>query len=802
MNKLVFLLIIPLFLAFGAVHAQTALNFYQLPLQSSTCNFLSPLQIQSAYGFNSLYSAGYNGAGQSVAIIVAHGDPTLQSDVNTYDSEYGLSPLTEGSNLVVVEPFGQPSSYSSHWTAETAIDVEIVHALAPGAKIYLVVAPNSSWLFNALNYTVNNMSVDTVSISWGSSEEDYNSQGINYINSILSNGEQKGINFFVASGDAGAYNNLSNLNVNFPASSPNVVAVGGTSLSVSSSGTYEGEVGWNRSGGGQSQFFSRLPFQPDLGSGRLVPDVSFNAGTPLCIYEDSSWGGFYGTSLAAPSWAALDAILNQKLGGDMAFLDKSLYQAYNSYGSITFNNITSGCNGYYCADGAYNEVSGLGSPKAYSLVQVLSKAGYTISFDSSQSGAIFDVNGVNYSSSITLNFTYGQKIIVKAYSTNISAYKRAKFSSFSGILNSASDSAQLFVNASGVVNINYNLQFGVNIVNYMGIINKTEWENNGSTFSFSTPARVNNSNGQYTIYGISVDGGPAIQQDSYSLQIFSPVNFTLIWFLSPAERVGITNGIPQLYVNVKFDAYVPLSNSTKVVTETIHGSGVVFPVTGSVLYLSSPPQYIGGYRYIMENTSAHNAPSVNISFYKEQRYTLTLLSKSNSTILPSSITVSFDGINESFTNGTLWVPYNGHFYINQVLFDGLNILPAVQEFSSSSAASSLSLPVSNINLSVSTSLGIPVIGAAVRLYVGNSSINKTTSFLGSVAFPDVPDKPYNLSISAYGSKYLYTSLTGQKQNIVISPLLYQSYIIAGILALVLVILAAAEVKHRKKKRGF
>ena len=800
MNKIMLVLVLLPLLTLGLSHAQVSLNFREIPFQNTACNFLSPSQIQDAYGFNSLYNSGYNGAGESIAIVVAHGDSSLQSDVNEFDSQYGLPALTQGSNLIVSFPFGQPTSYSSHWTAESALDVEVAHSLAPGAKIYVVVAPNSSWLFNAVNYTINNLPVNTISLSWGSSELDYNSAGINYENSILAEGEQKGINIFAASGDSGAYNNLSTLNVNFPASSPDVIAVGGTTLSVAQSGSYEGETGWNRSGGGQSQFFPRPSYQPDLGSNRLVPDVAFNAGTPICIYENSSWGGFYGTSLAAPSWAALDSILNQKSNGDIGFLGQDLYKIYNSAGSLAFNNITSGCNGYYCADGSYNEVTGLGSPKAYPLVQLLSNADYKIYFDPSATGDTFSVDGVNYSAPTALNFTYGQKIYITAYSTQISQNKKSAFVSFSGLLSSDSPSASLFVNKSGIIYIDYNSFFGVNLIDYKGDINQTQWYQNGTTLSVDSPLYVNSSDLQYTLFGMSVDGGPVLEQASYSTAVYSPLNISFVWFETPAETVDIGGYVPGISVDAKFIAHLPLSNSTKYITESAVNGSAIFPLQRSSLYFYSVPEYIGSFRYVMKNTTLVSGQYAEIKFYKEQKYTLKIISQDNSSINSSYISVSFDGFNESFSNDTIWAPYDSEFNVTSIKFDGVDLLSGTKTLSQSVVPSAIVLPVSNINVSLSTYFGIPVIGAGVTLHVGNAYVNKSTGLSGKVTFLNIPDKEYNLTVSAYGSDYAYNSLTGQDQALILSPLLYQVYIIVGIVGVILIVLAGIEAARKKRKQ--
>ena len=124
-----------------------------------------PSQIQDAYGFSSLQA---DGTGQKVAIIVAYGSPTLNEDVTAFCKEFGLPPPI----LNVIYPGGEPTAYDAGWAFETSLDVEWVHALAPGATIDLVIAPSNlfSDLFYAILYATETLQAQVVSMSWGGSE--------------------------------------------------------------------------------------------------------------------------------------------------------------------------------------------------------------------------------------------------------------------------------------------------------------------------------------------------------------------------------------------------------------------------------------------------------------------------------------------------------------------------------------------------------------------------------------------------------------------------------------------------------
>ncbi len=800
MKLLAVLPVLVLLFSLGTAHAAVSLNLNQVPFQGSSCSFLSPQQIQSAYGFNQLYNTGINGSRQSIAIIDAYGDPNLQVDINSFDYQYGLSPLTVGSNLIVKTPLGTPTSHFNNWTAETALDVEVAHSLAPGAKIYLVLAPNESSLFNAINYTVNNLPVNTISISWGSSELGYSSSSINYFNSIFSAAEQKGINMFVATGDSGAYNSANSLNVNFPASSPNVVAVGGTTLSVSSSGLYGGEVGWNGSGGGQSQFFPRPSFQPSLSNYRMIPDVAFNAGNPICIVVNQSARGYYGTSVAAPSWAAIDALINQKVGGDKAFLLPNLYKTYSSYGQLAFNNITSGCNGQYCADGSYNEVTGLGSPKVYQLVQIISKSSYKLTFDPSSLNAVFNVNGINYTSKVSLNFTYGEKISLTAYSSSSKSVGTTNFTSFSGLVNTKNRAVSFFVNSSGVVDINYLDFFDVNLNGVDGNSSSSRMIPGGNTAEISSPARVNYSNVQYTLLGFRINNGPIIYSDGYNVSVYEPMNISFIWNKAYKTDLSVTP-VSSLSVNVSFSTFEPLSNNIIKTTSTISGNEGIFAVNNTNISVYSNPQIVANHRYVLQDFSFKaNQIGVSANFLEEKPLHINFYSTDGSSITPGVMEVGFNNTNYTYINSTtVWGPLSGNFTINRIIYKGVQMFSQPIALNSSVRNLSLSLPVSNVVVFLSTYFGVPVIGANVKLLVGNSTFSNSTGLSGKTVFYNIPQGKFNLGITAYGDTYTFNDLSSTSPNLVVSPALYQLYILLGVVLVVLIGLFLFEkIKHRKR----
>ncbi len=350
------------------------------PLVSTGPTGLTPEQIQNAYGINQIRFAGGqvmgNGAGQTIAIVTAYNDPNISHDLAAFDNAFGLSspPSFAVSN-------SGATTTDAGWALETSLDVEWAHAIAPEANILLVEAPSDSVfdLFTAINYARSQPGVSVVSMSWGMPEF----QGEQGLDPLFNTPvDHTGVTFVASSGDSGAW-----YGPMYPSVSPNVLAVGGTTLTLSSGGGYGSESGWSGSTGGYSGYDSNwYSYETEpayqtaalqavgLNYGvRTTPDVSFNAdpNTGVSVYDSvpyngqSGWYQVGGTSAAAPAWAGLIAIANQglslagrgTLSGTQAITD--LYALPSSF----FHDITTGFNGYFATPG-YDLVTGLGSPQA------------------------------------------------------------------------------------------------------------------------------------------------------------------------------------------------------------------------------------------------------------------------------------------------------------------------------------------------------------------------------------------------------------------------------------------------------
>ncbi len=272
---------------------------------------LSPTQVTTAYGINqiSFGNTAGNGAGQTIAIIDAFFDPNIGSDLARFDSQFGLSAPPSFSQYVENGLYADDPG----WALETALDVEWAHAVAPAANIMLVEAqPDLANLFSAVTFASQQPGVSVVSMSWGTGEF----AGENaYDSTFTTPAGHTGITFVASSGDQGT--------TLYPSASPNVLSVGGTTLSVSSQGQYLSETGWSGSGGGYSPYEAKPSWQTNnlSSNARTTPDVAFDANpaTGVSVYSSvhyngqSGWFTVGGTSVGAPSWAGLIAIANQGL---------------------------------------------------------------------------------------------------------------------------------------------------------------------------------------------------------------------------------------------------------------------------------------------------------------------------------------------------------------------------------------------------------------------------------------------------------------------------------------------------------
>jgi kumamolisin len=334
-----------------------------------------------------------DGTGQVIGIIELHepnGSGFRMQELQKYFSGLGL-PTPEIVTMSVDGGRNQPGTDPSdpqNADGEVMLDIEVVGAIAPKAKLIVYFAPNTGQGFmDVINHAVHDSAHNptVISMSWGGAE-DPNDPTTDQINQILQDAASLGVTFCVASGDSGSRDDPSNdpdhASVDFPSSSPFSLACGGTNLHVSGTRITQEVVWQDHSGGGVSRHFDLPSYQenanvpkavnPDGPVRRGVPDVAGD-GDPASGYNilvDGQSLVFGGTSAVAPLWSGLIARINQNLGHSVGFVNQILYQNPQA-----FNDIDSGSNIDYDASAGWDPCTGLGSPKGKDVQMALAGAG-------------------------------------------------------------------------------------------------------------------------------------------------------------------------------------------------------------------------------------------------------------------------------------------------------------------------------------------------------------------------------------------------------------------------------------------
>ncbi len=349
---------------------------------------LTAPQVASFYQFPD----GFDGTGQTVSIIELGGGYT-PSDLSTYFSGLGLSVPS----VTAVSVDSATNSPGSDADAEVELDIEVIGGVAPGAAQQVYFAPNTDQGFiDAISEAVHATTTPVaISISWGQSEDQWTAQSRTSMDDAFQDAVALGVTVTVAAGDNGSSDDsttTSGVHVDFPASSPNVLACGGTTLEGNTTTfAITSEVVWNElassegaTGGGVSDVFPLPSYQASAGvptqsatgkTGRGVPDVAGNA-DPVTGYQvvvDGQQEPIGGTSAVAPLWAGLIARLAQATGKKFGLLQTALYAGVTAGAAATgFNDITDGTNGAYKAGPGWDACTGLGSPNGAELLTLLS----------------------------------------------------------------------------------------------------------------------------------------------------------------------------------------------------------------------------------------------------------------------------------------------------------------------------------------------------------------------------------------------------------------------------------------------
>jgi subtilase family serine protease len=360
-----------------------------------------PLALIRGYDFPSSHVASDNGSGSAVATV--NDADFWNTDVAKFLSYFKIKRDASLTTRVAVDGGPGAPVTTDGDTVETTLDVESLSSLAPGAKLYVYETPNfitggnsAKFVVDAYTKIIDANEVDSVNSSFGGCELadlDYSKT----VDHLATQAAALGITFHASSGDSGAFacvsasGNLS-LGTEVPASSPHIVAVGGTTLLVNASGAYGAEEAWDSnggaSGGGVSSVFLLPSWQTKVTNivtlGRNLPDVSFDADpdTGFALFYNGTWNNQFdpvgGTSLASPTFGAAVAQMVQVTHARLGLAAATLFEFWSSAGYASgsttyFHDSIFGNNGYYLAGPGYDRVTGIGSVDVWNTVQALKK---------------------------------------------------------------------------------------------------------------------------------------------------------------------------------------------------------------------------------------------------------------------------------------------------------------------------------------------------------------------------------------------------------------------------------------------
>ncbi|MCQ8278115.1 S53 family peptidase [Acetobacteraceae bacterium KSS8] len=314
-------------------------------LDGKSCGY-TPQQIAKHYGLDKAYGYGIDGRGQTIVIVDAYGSPTAEADAATFFNAVGIAPFTDD-NFQIIYPAAQPTTTSANWALETELDIEMAHAIAPGAKIVLAVSPTSSNadLQATVQYVIDNHVGNVVSNSYGQPESTSDAPTMAAWDKLSQEAALQGISLLFSTGDSGDYAaEYGATATSSPSDSSWATAVGGTAIDIPSGNGFA-ETGWGNDysalssanaplaapkpsgflfggGGGVSTVIAKPFWQSDLpGNYRLEPDIGLigDPFTGAIIVEPQANGPSVfavlgGTSLAAPVLAAMWSMVNEASG--------------------------------------------------------------------------------------------------------------------------------------------------------------------------------------------------------------------------------------------------------------------------------------------------------------------------------------------------------------------------------------------------------------------------------------------------------------------------------------------------------
>ena len=377
-----------------------------------------PAQLQQAYNLPMLYAKGVTGTGATIVIVDSFGSPTIQADLATFDTTFGL-PAPPSFQVLqpagAVPPFDPTNGDMVGWAGETTLDVEYAHTIAPGANIVLVETPVSETegvtgfpqIVRAEEYVINHHIGDVISQSFSATEQTFSSRAsVQALRGAYLDAQRNHVTVLAATGDSGAANvgldgqtYYTFPTTTWPPSDPLVTGVGGTQLHLDANGNHASpDTVWNDTysvptnqfifgdngpnplagGGGKSVLFSRPDYQNlvrnVVGASRGVPDISMSAACngAVDVYQSfpgipAGWYPTCGTSEATPLFSGIVALADQVAHHSLGLINPALY-AMSALHAPGLVDVTSGDNTVsFPQDNQLDTVPGFSAAPGYDL---------------------------------------------------------------------------------------------------------------------------------------------------------------------------------------------------------------------------------------------------------------------------------------------------------------------------------------------------------------------------------------------------------------------------------------------------
>jgi subtilase family serine protease len=350
-------------------------------------------RLAKAYNTSALWNQGLTGAGSTVATLVSYGDADIKAVIDAYDESHGLPPA----DISVIAPSGPvpgctdagvDTSTCQSWGGETDLDVEMIHTMAPAAHIVIAATPIAETqgftglpeMMAAVDYMTKHQIADVISMSFGTAEDTFPAlDSVKSLDPAFERASRAGVTLVASSGDFGATDPVLTgpgtfpyRTASWPASDPNVTALGGTVLSLDANGNRTApDVLWRPSGGGISKAYARPSWQ------NSVKGVT---GSKFRSFPDITMEGISGTSESSPLFAGVLALAVQAKGGRLGQINPALYGKLGPKADKSgIVDVTSGDNTYgtvqgYAAAKGFDVVSGWGTLDASKFVPALVKA--------------------------------------------------------------------------------------------------------------------------------------------------------------------------------------------------------------------------------------------------------------------------------------------------------------------------------------------------------------------------------------------------------------------------------------------